>query len=57
MLSIVWKNAIEAFNTNVRSNFHDNWKNILESDAVNSISFKILYYLDYHTVMKSRKKA
>jgi len=46
-LSIVWKNAIEADEDYIVNRFSDNFKNTLESPQLNSISIKLLYYLDY----------
>ena len=51
-ISIVWKNAIYTDDTSLISNFMDNLDNTLESSQINSISFKILYYLDYQYLVK-----
>ncbi|HOP03723.1 MAG TPA: DUF5916 domain-containing protein [Tenuifilaceae bacterium] len=52
-LSVVWKNAIELSNGDVRSNFFSNFGDVLSSGQVNSLSFKILYYIDYQHVKNS----
>ncbi len=57
ILSVVWKNAIERSDSDVRSGFLHNWGGILESSQINSISLKMLYYLDYHSIMKGKGKA
>jgi len=47
-IAFVWKNAIYTSETDIINNFSENFQNTLfESTAINSISFKILYYLDY----------
>ena len=47
-IALVWKNAIYTSETDIINNFSENFSNTLfESTAINSISFKILYYLDY----------
>jgi hypothetical protein len=46
-LPLVWKNAISLYGEEVIYNPLDNLHNTLESPQVNSISLKILYYLDY----------
>lgn len=46
-LSIVWKNAINTEKSEIVNNFWRNFENTLESDQINSISIKLLYYLDY----------
>jgi hypothetical protein len=55
-LSIVWKNAIELSNKDVRSDFFTNFGDVLETGQVNSLSFKVLYYLDYHDLKRSLRK-
>jgi len=46
-MNIVWKNAIGTFGNQVVNNYFKNIDNTLSSPQNNSISFKILYYLDY----------
>jgi len=46
-MNIVWKNAIGTFGKEVVNNYFKNIDNTLSSPQNNSISFKILYYLDY----------
>jgi len=53
-MNIVWKNAIGTFGNQVVNNYFKNIDNTLSSPQNNSISFKILYYLDY--LQLSRKK-
>ncbi|NQY10339.1 MAG: carbohydrate binding family 9 domain-containing protein [Flavobacteriales bacterium] len=55
-LTVVWKNAIYSSNDMVLSSFHDNLSNTLASPQTNSISIKLLYYLDYLSVKRSLDK-
>ncbi|NOU58535.1 DUF5916 domain-containing protein [Marinifilum caeruleilacunae] len=54
-LSLVWKNNIQASNSRVDQNYFDNLADILESDQFNSISLRLLYYLDFHQLKKKLK--
>ncbi|PLX19415.1 MAG: hypothetical protein C0597_05185, partial [Marinilabiliales bacterium] len=51
-MSIVWKNAIFTDDNQLIYNFFDNLNNTFESSQINSISLKILYYLDYQYLVK-----
>ncbi|MGM0407244.1 MAG: DUF5916 domain-containing protein, partial [Bacteroidota bacterium] len=51
-LSIVWKNAIYTGSDIIINNFIDNLENTFAASQINSISFKILYYLDYQYLKK-----
>ncbi len=53
-MAVVWKNAIYTGETQLINNFWDNLNNTLESSQVNSISLKILYYLDYQYLKKHK---
>ena len=52
-LKLVWKNSVYQSGTEIFSSFRDNLDALLDAPAINSLSLKILYYLDYHTI-KSR---
>jgi hypothetical protein len=56
VFSVVYKNAIEKGDQIILRNFAHNFDNTLQSPQTNSISLKVLYYLDYQQ-MKRRKKA
>ena len=49
-LSLAWKNAIYNSNKDVGVKFVENLKNTLSSDQTNSLSLKLLYYIDYNTI-------
>ena len=51
-MALVWKNAIYSSATNIINNFMDNLNNTFESSQINSVSLKILYYLDYQYLVK-----
>ncbi len=53
-MSIVWKNSIFTDNNEPVKDFYNNLKNTLESPATNSISLKILYFLDYQYLKKKK---
>jgi hypothetical protein len=51
-LSVVWKNAIRSFTDYIIESPGDNFRNVLDGPQSNSISLKILYYLDYQNFKK-----
>ena len=53
-INIVWKNAIGTFGNTVVTNYLKNIDNTLAAPQNNSISFKILYFLDYLQLRKKR---
>ncbi len=53
-LNVAWKNAANQFNQNVDYLYYDNLKNILSASPQNSLSVKLIYYLDYLTLRKKR---
>jgi hypothetical protein len=57
VISVVWKNAIDTSDQNVRGDFFNNFGGILESNQINSISFRMLYYIDYNTLVNSRRRS
>ncbi len=46
-LNLVWKNSILHEKTGIVQNYFDNFDLIMDSPQFNSLSLKILYYLDY----------
>ena len=53
-LSIVWKNTIETSNSLIRSHYVDNVKTLFDTNQGNSISLRMLYYLDYNSLVRGR---
>ena len=51
-MTIVWKNAIYAGESLIYYDYLDNLRNMFDSPVLNSLSLKILYYLDYQSLRK-----
>ncbi len=51
-LTVVWKNSIYSNGSVVFNNFRDNLEYLFNSPKTNSLSIKILYYLDYQYLKK-----
>ncbi|OGU57000.1 MAG: hypothetical protein A2V66_05390 [Ignavibacteria bacterium RBG_13_36_8] len=46
-LLLVWKNAIYNQNDDVNIGFWNNFTDMIDAPQINSLSLKILYYIDY----------
>lgn len=58
-MTLVWKNSIFSFDDQVELNYFENVGGMLQNPATNSISLKILYYIDYwslHQKMFKKKR-
>ena len=55
-ISLVYKNAIETEESVIESNFSKNFDNTIGSPQTNSISLKLLYYLDYQYLARFKRK-
>ncbi len=55
-ISVVYKNSIENEGDIIENKFTKNFTNTLDFPQTNSISVKLLYYLDYQSVHKVIKK-
>jgi hypothetical protein len=53
--SIYWKNSIYQSGNEIYKTFGENLNSMFDSPAINSFSFKILYYLDYHSLRSAFK--
>jgi hypothetical protein len=51
-LNLVWKNSIFANDKRVQEKYWQNLHTTFENGALNSISLKVLYWLDYQAVKK-----
>ena len=51
--SVVWKNGIEQFSNIIENHWIDNIKNSFSSAQEYSLSFKVIYYLDYLYLSKN----
>ena len=49
-ISIVWKNSIFSSNPNIGLNYLENSKILKDEPTLNSLSIKLLYYIDYGKV-------
>lgn len=54
-MTFAWKNSIITEDKLVRSNYWKNFKNSWKSDQVNSVSLRILYYIDYNSLRRKRR--
>lgn len=56
-LSIDWKNASLIDNDQARQGYFQNFENTLHVPKNNNFSLKILYYIDYQSLVRKHKKA
>jgi len=54
-VNVVWKNSSEDFHRSVGDKYLKNLNKTLETGAVNNLSFKIIYFLDYLQLKKKKK--
>jgi hypothetical protein len=54
-LSLAWKNAIADDNGLFINNYWNNIDKTWQADKINSVSLKILYYIDYNNIRKHKK--
>lgn len=55
-INIVWKNAIFNDDKNYYGNFGNNLKTLFDNVPMNSFSFKLIYWLDYQSIKRLKKK-
>ena len=51
-VNIVWKDAISTFNQDTRTKYFKNFGNTINADQQNSISIRVIYFLDYLSLKK-----
>lgn len=51
-IHFIWKNIIQSNDVNIKVNYFQNLENTLKQDQINSLTLKVLYYLDYLWVKK-----
>jgi len=56
-LSIVWKDIGESFNRQFEKNYVKNLGNTISGEQFNSLSLRVIYFLDYLTVRKKLSKS
>ncbi|TRX65836.1 DUF5916 domain-containing protein [Carboxylicivirga sp. M1479] len=49
-----WKNSIFTIDEEPITNYKDNLEIVRNSPQINNVSFKVLYYIDYNSLFKSR---
>ncbi|MBK7805190.1 MAG: carbohydrate binding family 9 domain-containing protein [Saprospiraceae bacterium] len=54
-INVVWKNSITKFDNHQRSGYFDNLRETVVENQNNNLSVKLIYFLDYNTIMSSRK--
>ena len=54
--SVVWKDIGESFNREFEKNYTKNLENTISGDQFNSLSVRVIYFLDYLTVKRKMKK-
>ncbi len=55
-LSLMWKQAIDRSEDLVDYNIFDNFNETINAEQFNTLSLKILYFIDYNSVKKTIKK-
>lgn len=55
-LTLVWKNSIFSFSDNIANNYFQNVNDLVAMPATNSISLKVLFFIDYWTAKQQLKK-
>ena len=53
-MSLVWKNVIAQSGTPLDVNYFENLESVLNSSQINSLSLKILYFIDYLSLRKKK---
>lgn len=53
-LSVAWKNAIYESRDKVLTDYWQNIRNTWKSDQTNSLSLKVLYYIDYNMLRRNK---
>jgi len=54
-INIVWKDASQVFNNDVKERYFKNLNETLDQPQANSFSLKVIYFLDYLDLKKKRK--
>ncbi|MBL7702255.1 MAG: carbohydrate binding family 9 domain-containing protein [Ferruginibacter sp.] len=55
-LTVVWKDIAETFNREFENNYTKNLGNTISGDQFNSLSLRVIYFIDYLTVRRKMKK-
>ena len=50
-LTLVWKNSVYSSGSYIPPTFNDNLRNLFDQNMINSFSVKLIWYIDYHTII------
>lgn len=53
-LNVVWKNSINTFDQDVTTNYFKNAGNTFNASQLNSLSVRVIYFLDYLSIKKKK---
>jgi len=53
-INLVWKNSIFSSDKNIEDSYLNNFNQLFDYNAVNSLSLKVLYWLDYQSLKKRK---
>lgn len=54
-INVVWKNSINKFDNHQDPGYFDNLRETVVENQNNNLSVKLIYFLDYNTIMSSKK--
>lgn len=52
---IIWKNALLNFDEEAQLGYFDNLNGLFRAPNSNSLSLKVIYFLDYNNIVKSHR--
>ena len=53
-INVVWKNSITKFDNYQRPGYFDNLRETVVENQNNNLSVKLIYFLDYNTIMSKK---
>jgi len=56
-INLVWKQFVDDYNRMVSDSYFQNFSKTMRTDVQNSLSFKIIYFLDYLQLKKKKPKS
>ncbi len=55
-MTLAWKNVIDHRDSMIPPGYMDNFRDMLEHPQINSLSIKVLYYLDFHSIQSLNQR-
>lgn len=55
-MTLAWKHAIDSAESEIPSGYVDNVRHMLDQPQINSISIKVLYYIDFHSIKELNQR-